>query len=168
MEQPVCRLAVFTDVDLAPDEIEGDFAHQELAPRSKLGTIGLWCALHGESALEAGIHHLACRLDSAAAVEAMQQQSIETMRPFSEFPYLWQAFTRGERWIVPGERLERLAAAGQINERQRKLFAQEGAVSSHLENIQRDEGFKGFNQQNVSDIIRRTDPRFRLGNADER
>jgi hypothetical protein len=161
LEQPVCRLAVFADVDLAPDEVKGDFAHQQLAPRRELGTIGLWCALHGESALEAGLHHLACRLDSTAAVEAMEQRDIQTMRPFSEFSYLWQAFTRGERWPVPEERLRRLAAAGQIDERQRERFAQEGAVSSHLENIQRGEGFKGFNQQTVSDIIRRTDPRFR-------
>jgi hypothetical protein len=36
---------------------------------------------------------------------------------------------------------------------------EEGAVGSHLEVIQRGEGFKGFNQQTVSDIIRRTDPR---------
>jgi hypothetical protein len=31
-----------------------------------------------------------------------------------------------------------------------------------LENIQRGDGFKGFNQQQVSDIIRRTDPRSDL------
>lgn len=82
------------------------------------------------------------------------------MRPFSEFAYLRQAFTRGERWLVAEERLERLVAAGQITPDQRERFAAEGVVGSHLENIQRGEGFKGFNQQMVSDIIRRTDPRI--------
>ena len=57
------------------------------------------------------------------------------------------------------QRLARLVASGQIDERQRERFATGGAVGSHLENIQRSEGFKGFNQQTVSDIIRRTDPR---------
>jgi hypothetical protein len=92
----------------------------------------------------------------------MEGWGIRTMRPFSDFTYLKQAFTRGERWDVPAERLERLVAEGLIDDRQREHFASEGAVGSHLENIQRGEGFKGFNQQTVSDIIRRTDPRADL------
>ncbi len=159
LEQPACRLAVFADVDLCPDEAERDFVRHPLVPCYELGTVGLWCALHGESILTAGIHHLACRLDFAAAIQALEEGwDIETMRPFSEFSYLWQAFTRGERWAVSPERLDRLASTGQIDAPQRERFA-EGAVSSHLELIQRGEGFKGFNQQTVSDIIRRTDPR---------
>ena len=85
------------------------------------------------------------------------------MRPFSEFSYLRQAFTRGERWNVAPERLERLVTAGQLDEHQRARFAENGAIGSHLENIQRGEGFKGFNQQMISDIIRRTDPRAGVG-----
>ncbi len=81
------------------------------------------------------------------------------MEPFSKFSYLRQAFTRGERWDVPAERLERLLATGRIDLAQTERFFQEGAVGSHLENIQRGKGFKGFNEQTVSDIIRRTDPR---------
>jgi hypothetical protein len=34
-----------------------------------------------------------------------------------------------------------------------------GALGSHLENLERNDGFKGFNQKGVSDIIARTDPR---------
>jgi hypothetical protein len=37
-------------------------------------------------------------------------------------------------------------------------FAQ-GAIGSHLENLQRKGGFKGFNQKSVSVIIQATDPR---------
>ena len=160
MEQPACRLVVFADVDLAPDEVAGDFAHRPLAPRRELGTIGLWCALHGESMLAAGLHHLAARFDFDAVITDLAASGIGMMRPFSSFSYLQQAFTKGERWRVPLERLERLALAGQVDEAQRERFAEKGAVSSHLENIQRREGFKGFNQQTVSDIIRRTDPRI--------
>ena len=163
MEQPACRFAVFADVDLSPDEAEGDFAHQGLAPRKELGTVGLWCALHGDSMLAAGLHHLAGRLNFNVVTAALAELGVPMMLPFSEFPYLQQAFTRGERWSVAEARLERLFTAGQITPDQRGRFASDGAVGSHLENIQRGEGFKGFNQQMVSDIIRRTDPRVEHG-----
>ena len=88
---------------------------------------------------------------------------VEMMRPFSDFEFLRQAFTRGERWDVAPERLDRLVSAGRIDEEQRARFAAGGAIGSHLENIQRAEGFKGFNQETVSDIIRRTDPRGEIG-----
>ena len=38
-----------------------------------------------------------------------------------------------------------------------------GAIGSHLENLERREGFKGFNQQAVSAIIAATDPRLHDG-----
>jgi hypothetical protein len=162
MEQPACRLAVFADVDLSVEEISGDFTHSPLTPRHDLGTIGIWCALHGESMLSAGLHHLACRYEFDAVREGLSRWGVRMMHPFSDFPFLRQAFTEGERWGVSPEHLERLAANGQINEAQRETFASQGAVGSHLENIERRQGFKGFNQRNVSDIIRRTDPRLGL------
>jgi len=165
MEQPGCRFAVFADVDLAPEEVASDFTRQRLPPRQELGTVGLWCALHGESMLTAGLHHLAGRLDFDAATAGLDGWGVKQLHPFSEFSYLRQAFTQGERWAVDPERLERLAAAGTIDDKQRARFAEQGAVGSHLENIQRGEGFKGFNQLAVSDIIRRTDPRAEQGAA---
>ncbi len=163
MEQPACRFAVFADVDLGPDEVEGDFSHLVLAPRSELGTVGLWCALHGESMLAAGLHHLAGRFDFEAATEGLADWGIEMMEPFSKFSYLRQAFTSGERWDVSPDRLEWLLGSERITQHQAERFMREGAVGSHLENIQRGEGFKGFNQQTVSDIIKRTDPRTATG-----
>jgi hypothetical protein len=160
MEQPVCRLAVFADVDLDPSEVDGDFAHRPLGARSELGTLGLWCALHGESMLASGLHHLAGLFDFEAVTASLAEWGVGMMSPFSTFSYLQQAFTKGERWDVPAERLELLAAKGLIDAAQAERFAKHGAVGSHLENIQRGEGFKGFNQQMVSDIIRRTDPRI--------
>ncbi len=160
MEQPICRFAVFADVDLSPNEVAGDFAHSPLPPRHELGTVGLWCALHGESMLAAGLHHLASRLNFEAATSLLAGRGIGMMRPFSDFSYLRQAFTQGEQWPVGPDRLRHLVSAGLIDQAQHVQFAEKGAIGSHLENIQRGEGFKGFNQQTVSDIILRTDPRM--------
>jgi hypothetical protein len=159
MEQPVCRIAVFADVDLSPEEVEGDFAHQPLVPREGLGTVGLWSALHGGSMLGAGLHHVASLFDFDLATAQLAEHGVGMMQPFSEFSYLRQAFTRGELWTVAPDRLERLEQEGQISQQQRAKFAERGSIGSHLENIQRGEGFKGFNQQTISDIILRTDPR---------
>lgn len=165
MQQPACELAVFADVDLSPEEVEGDFAHQGLAPRPRLGTIGLWCALHGESMLGAGLHHLAVRLAFDDAVAGLARAGVATMPPFSNFPYLRQAFTEGERWPVAPERLEALRAGNGVEEAALARFAAEGALGSHLENIERNQGFGGFNQERISDIIRRTDPRLPAAGA---
>jgi hypothetical protein len=81
------------------------------------------------------------------------------MDPFSDFPFLKQAFTEGERWPVRHERAERLLKRGLIDQAQFDKFVSEGAIGSHLENLQRKGGFKGFNQKSVSVIIQATDPR---------
>lgn len=160
MAQPACELAVFADVDLSPEEIEGDFGHVGLERRRELGTIGLWCALHGESMLAAGLHHVAARLAFDAATAGLARHGVRMMAPFSELPFLRQAFTEGERWGVTPERLEILRRMGAVDDAALGRFAASGAVGSHLENIERNQGFGGFNQQRVSDIIRRTDPRL--------
>ena len=159
VEQPVEGITIFNDVDLNPDEVEIDFSRKALPPQPKLGTIGLWCGLHGESFLEAGMHHLECRFDHALLRDQLAKEGINTMKPFSDFPFLKQAFTEGERWKVRHERLERLRANGSIDDAQFEEFAKNGAIGSHLENLQRWGGFKGFNQHAVSLIIAETDPR---------
>ena len=65
-------IVTFNDVDLSPDELLIDFAHEPLAERQQLGTVGLWCALHGESFLEAGMHHLECMFDFAALKDVVE------------------------------------------------------------------------------------------------
>jgi hypothetical protein len=159
MEQPEAGLVIFADVDLAPEELAQDFAHGSLEPRSELGTVGLWCALHGESILDAGMHHLACRMDFQAAIDGLGGWGISTMPPFSDLPHLRQAFTKAEAWKVSDQRLDELERSGGLDRGQAEKFRREGAIGSHLEKIQRGDGFKGFNQKSVSDIIRRTDPR---------
>jgi len=159
MEHPA-GFVVFADVDLSPDELRGDFAHEGLAPRNKLGTVGLWCALHGEAILQAGMHHLECQFDFEALKKQLEEEEkIKVMNPFTNFSYLRQAFTEGEIWAVEESRVARLLANGQITAGQAEQFRGKGALGSHLENLERNEGFKGFNQTGVSDIIARTDPR---------
>ena len=89
----------------------GDFAHDGLPPRKDLGTVGLWCALHGEAILQAGMHHLECQFDFDALRRQMEGEfGVRVMKPFTNFPYLRQAFTEGEVWPVRPERIEKLLA----------------------------------------------------------
>lgn len=166
LEQPNAGIVVFADVDLSPDELIADFAHEPLVERHDLGTVGLWCALHGESFLAAGMHHLECQFDfDALQAQLKQEAGVTIMKPFTDFPYLRQAFTQGERWPVRPERIEKLLRAGRITESHAEAFRRDGAIGSHLENLERNAGFKGFNQTGVSEIISATDPRKHLPTA---
>src|SRR5438874_2497634 len=60
-EQSTTGIVVFADVDLLPEETHIDFSTNKLPPAAGLGTVGLWVGLHGESFLEAGMHHLEAR-----------------------------------------------------------------------------------------------------------
>lgn len=164
IEQPEARIVIFADVDLSPDEVAGDFAHGSLDQRDELGTVGLWCELHGEAFLQAGMHHLECQFDFDAVRAQLAAAGIETMAPFTDFPYLRQAFTRGETWAVDPYRVDQLLAEGRIDHEQADRFRRDGAVGSHLEILERNDGYKGFNQTGISEIITRTDPR-RLATA---
>jgi hypothetical protein len=161
-EQANTGIVVFADVDLRPEETAVDFSTQRLSPAAELGTVGLWVGLHGESMLEAGMHHLEARFDFEVLRVQLEGQGVRTMKPFSNFEFLRQAFTEGERWPVASERLEELRRAGLITTEQAEQFLREGAIGSHLENLQRRGGFKGFNQNAVSVIISATDPRKNL------
>lgn len=160
MENPRCGLVLFLDLDLAPDELEIDFAHHPLSDLKHLGTVGLWCALHGDSVLSAGMHHLEAQFIFEELTKDLSHQGVGMMDPFSDFPYLKQAFTHGEQWAVEPRRVQRLVESGRITSKEADKFVKYGAVGSHLENLQRREGYKGFNQKNVSYIIRKTDPRM--------
>lgn len=159
MENPKSRLVLFLDVDLHEEEVAVDFAHHELPELEELGTIGLWCALHGDSILKAGMHHLEAQFLFEELTEDLSRLGVDMMEPFSSFPYLKQAFTHGTVWPVERSRVGQLLEAGKITKEHADKFLAYGAVGSHLENLQRREGYKGFNQKNVSFIIKKTDPR---------
>ena len=162
LEQPHAGFVVFADVDLTSDEVAGDFAHEPLAPQDEFGTVGLWCKLHGEAFLSAGMHHLECQFDFDAVRQQLAAVGVETMTPFTDWAHLKQAFTKGETWTVQFERIDAALAAGIITAEQAERFRCDGAIGSHLEILERNDGFKGFNQTGISEIITRTDPRAAL------
>ena len=159
MENPRTRIVIFADVDLSPEEVFGDFAHEPLADRDQLGTVGLWCRLHGEAVLQAGMHHLECQFDFEAAREQLLAENVRTMKPFTDLPFLRQAFTEGALWPVAAARIEAVLRDGLITAEQAEQFRQVGAIGSHMEILQRNDGYKGFNQTGINEIIRDTDPR---------
>ncbi len=61
MDCAATGITTFNDVDLSPDELFQDFSHEPLPEQKSLGTVGLWCALHGDSFLQSGMHHLECQ-----------------------------------------------------------------------------------------------------------
>jgi hypothetical protein len=52
-----------------------------------------------------------------------------------------------------------LLRALQYETRQPLRVDRQGAFGSHLEILERNDGFKGFNQTGISEIVLRTDPR---------
>jgi hypothetical protein len=159
MENVAAGLVLFLDVDLAPEEVATEFFREQLKDMGQLGTVGLWCALHGDSILHAGMHHFAARYDFARLIADLARLGVGYMTPFSNFPYFKQAFSIAERWETDPARVTKLIKDKSITNEQGERFFNQGAVGSHLENIERREGYKGFNRKNVSAIIRQTDPR---------
>lgn len=159
LEHPVCNVVIFADVDLDPAEITGDIAHEPLPSRETVGTIGLWCALHGEAVLQAGMHHLECQFDFDLARDHLASSGIGCMKPFTDFPHLRQCFTEGEKWVVDPGRLRHAVGKCWITQEQAERFQAEGVVGSHLEVLERNDGYRGFNQTGINEIIRKTDPR---------
>ncbi|HEY0168145.1 MAG TPA: hypothetical protein VGB75_13970 [Jatrophihabitans sp.] len=159
LEHPGCGGVIFADVDLLAGEVDLDFSQVELAETGRHGTVGMWCALHGESLLAAGMHHLEGQFSFDELTTSLAELGQPSMRPFSDYPYLRQAFTEADWWPVPAARLDALVTAGQLEPRRAAEIAENGAAGSHLENLARRSGFKGFNQANVSATMAATDPR---------
>lgn len=165
LEQPALGSVIFADIDLSPDELDIDFAHLPLPPLPWLRRAGLWCALHGESMLEAGLNHLECMYDHTRMQAQLEAAGVPFMSPFSDFPHLYQALTVGEWWPVDPARVDALEHAGLIAADQAEDFRLHGAIGSHLENLERNDGFKGFNQPGIDGVLRIIDPRKNLVGA---
>ena len=160
LEQPTAGIVIFADVDLTPEEVTGDFAHQPMPARDQLGTVGLWCELHGEAFLEAGMHHLECRFDFDAVREQLAARRHRDDAAVHRFSLLAAGLHQGRS-------LARRARSESTSRWKRALSPPsrpsgspaEGALGSHLEILERNEGYKGFNQTGINQIIRQTDPR---------
>ena len=165
LEQPAIGSVIFADIDLAPDELDIDFAHIELEPLPFLRRAGLWCGLHGESMFESGINHLECMYDHERLARQLEGEGVAFMQPFSDFPHLYQALTEGEWWPVDPARVDALEQAGYITAEAAEDFRLYGSIGSHLENLERNDGFKGFNQPGIDGVLRAIDPRKNLVGA---
>jgi hypothetical protein len=159
LEHPVSRVVLFCDVDMAPHELDVEYAARDLPPLETLGTIGLWCGLHSESVGAAGLHHLEAEFDFAAVRSQLEYADIGVMPPFTDLPMLKQAFTEAEMWPVDSGRARRLVEKGLITREQADRLQAAGAPGSHLEILQRWDGFKGFNKTGIDAIILQTDAR---------
>ena len=159
LDHPESRVVIFADVDLSHDEVHTHFGSTHLAPTQNLGTIGLWCALHSSAIGLAGLHHLEAEFISEKVRNDYIDHGGKVMPPFTELPVLWQAFTAAELWTVPKSRLDRLVNEGLIAQELAQHFSTMGAPGSHLEILQRWNGFKGFNKTGISAVIRSTNPR---------
>jgi len=96
----------------------------------------MWCALHGDSILHTGMHHFAARFDFERLIADLARSGVGYMAQFSNFPYFKQAFSIAERWDVHQARVEKLIRDMSINNEQGEWFLKQGAVGSHLENIE--------------------------------
>jgi hypothetical protein len=159
LEQPVIGSTIFADVDLAPHEVELDFAHEDLPPLDKHRRAGILCELHGESILEQGLNHVACFYDQQRMRDQMAERGIKMMPPFSEMPHLYQELTHGDWAPVDPDRVDRLEAGGHLPPDEAERIRTEGAIVTHLENIERNEGYKGFNKPGIDGVLQKLDPR---------
>ena len=105
------------------------------------------------------MHHLECQFDFQEATRQLDNLGVTSMKPLTDLPYLRQAFTTGRRWPVDEQAIQNAQRAGWIDSEQAKKFREQGAIGSHLEILQRRDGYRGFNQHGISDIISQTDPR---------
>jgi hypothetical protein len=159
LEQPVIGSTIFADVDLAPHEVDLDFAHEALPPLDKHRRAGILCALHGESILEQGLNHVACFFDQKMMRDQMAALGIRMMPPFSDMPHLYQELTHGDWAAVDPARVDALEAAGHLPSDEAQAIRTGGAIITHLENIERNDGYKGFNKPGIDGVLQKLDPR---------
>jgi hypothetical protein len=115
--------------------------------------------LHGESILEAGLNHVAALFDQRLLRDQLGADGIRMMSPFSDFPHLYQELTLGDWAAVEPSRVDALERAGHIDAAEAERIRLNGAIISHLENIERNDGFKGFNKPGIDGVLRKLDPR---------
>jgi hypothetical protein len=166
LEQPALKSTIFADVDLAPEELTIDFAHEPLPPLDKHRRAGVLSILHGESILEAGLNHVAALYDQERLRSQLAESGVSMMPPFSDFDHLYQELTLGERVPVDPKRVDQLEGEGHLPRDEAEDIRLNGAIATHLENIERNFGYKGFNKAGIDGVLRKLDPRTYGKNRD--
>ncbi len=159
LEQPVLGSTIFADVDLAPEELDIDFAHVVLPELEKHRRAGILSILHGESILEGGLNHVAGLYDQKALRALLGRRGLKMMQPFSNFPFLYQELTEGDWAPVEPSRVDALEKGGHLTAKEAEDIRLNGYIAAHLENIERNDGYKGFNKPGIDGVLRALDPR---------
>lgn len=159
LEQPTLKSTIFADVDLAPEELTVDFAHEPLGDLPHHRRAGILSVLHGESILEAGLNHVAGLYDRRCLEAQLAAENIRMMSPFSDFDHLYQELTHGDWAAVDPRRVDALEQGGHIPAEEAEAIRLNGAIIAHLENIERNQGYKGFNREGIDGVLRKLDPR---------
>jgi hypothetical protein len=167
LEKPVIGSTIFADVDLAPHELTVDFAHEVLPELPKHRRAGLLTELLGESILEAGLNHVAALYDHVLLHRQLEQRNISAMAPFTDWPHLYQALTERDGCAVDPARVDRLEAGGHIGADEAERLRLEGSIVMHLEDVERNDAYKGLNREGIDSVLRKLDPRAYLANANE-
>ena len=167
LEQPAIGSTIFADVDLSPEEIDVDFAHAALPALDKHRRAGIISVMHGESILEGGLNHVAGMYDNAALRAVLAAEGQGVMAPFSDFPFLFQQLTDGDWAAVEPARVDALEAGGHLTAAEAEDFRLNGAIAAHLENLERNDGYKGFNMPGIDGVLRIIDPRRNIVAAAE-
>ena len=145
-------------MDLGVDEMDTEFSHHLLPELEKPGPIGLWCALHGESLLQAGMHRQVAWISNSQFWKDSQKTGIVLQEPLHESEQLKQGWTKGEMWGVDRKRVQALVQNGCISNSQAEEFLGHGVIGSHLEILECKEGFKGFDKNSLNAFIKQTNP----------
>ena len=153
-------VVIFADVDLTPDEVAG-----RLRPRAARAA---GQARHGRPVVQAARRGVPRRRHAPPGVPVRLRRRAPAAR------------RRGRRDDDAVHRLGRTSSrrsprakcgpcrpsgstrrwpAATSRAEQAEQFRRDGALGSHLEILERNDGFKGFNQTGISEIITRTDPR---------
>jgi hypothetical protein len=159
LEQPVIGSTIFADVDLAPEELSVDFARDTLPDLPKHRRAGLLSELLGESILEAGLNHVAGLYDQRVLRSQLASHGLQMMPPFTNWPHLYQELTEGDWEAVDPFRVDKLERNGHVSAEEAEQLRMNGSIVTHLENIERNDGYKGFNREGIDSVLRKLDPR---------
>lgn len=127
LEQAAAGVRVEVEVEVSEEEARGDFAHEPLASRREAGPVELWCALHGESALGAGLYALGVRGVVSAGMDV-----------FTEMPGLKRAYEgEEEMWEVEEGRIGALVERGRLTREMAEEARGGGASGGRVEVVER-------------------------------
>ena len=94
-----------------------------------------------------------------------KRAGVAFMPPVPAGPHRYQGRHQGGWLAVDPARGDALERAGHVTPEQAEDFRLYGAIGSHLENLERNDGFKGFNQPGIDGVLKIIDPRKNLVGA---